>query len=187
MSRPDRVLIGVISTVHGVRGEVIVRSFTDDPYDIESYAPLTDAEGGRPLALAIRGATSKGLIARVEGIESRDAAEALRGAELWVAREVLPEEQDGEFYYADLEGLAAVDLEGRAFGKVLRVVNFGAGDLLDVELTETGKTEFVPFRQAFVPDVDIAGGRIVVAWPLQYEIVPPDAGGTDDTGGEDGG
>lgn len=179
MKPSERVLVGVIATAHGIRGDVVIKSYTAVPEELACYGPLTDAAGGRPLTVTISRSTAKGLIGRVEGVVDRNGAEALRGAELWAAREAMPTASEDEYYYVDLEGLAAVDEAGQRFGQVVRVVNFGAGDLLDVAIEVTGKTEFVPFQTAFVPEVDIAGGRVVVKWPLQFEVVNPDSDGGD--------
>ncbi len=181
MSRPERVLLGRIVAAHGVRGDVLVKTFTDEPADISRYGALTDAGGGRPLELVVRRATSKGLIVGVRGVDDRTVAETLRGAELWVERDRLPSAEEGEFYYVDLMGLEAVDEAGAPFGKIANVVNYGAGDLLEVVLSDGGKRELVPFKLEFVPEVDIAGARVVIAWPLQFEIAQSeDASGNGD-------
>lgn len=174
MERPDRVLLGQIAGAHGIRGEVLVRTFTENPGDIASYGELTDSEGGRPLRLEARKLAPKGLVARVAGVSDRNGAEALKGAELWVARELLPPPEEGSFYYADLIGLEAVDTQGVTFGRVVRVANYGAGDLLEIELDKGEKSELVPFKAEYVPEVDIESGRVVIAWPLQFEIAQPD-------------
>lgn len=172
MSRKNtRVLLGRINGPHGIRGDVVVHSYTEVPEAIADYGELTDAAGGRPLRLKVKRSTPKGIIASVAGFGDRTAAEALKGAELWVERHQLPEPEPGEFYYEDLVGLQAVDLEGAQFGEIAGVVNYGAGDLLEIRLMVGRKTELVPFGEAYVPEIDVAGGRVVVAWPLQFEIV----------------
>lgn len=172
MSRNNtRVLLGRINGPHGIRGDVVVHSYTEAPAAIADYGELTDKAGGRPLRLKVRRVTPKGVIASVAGIADRTAAETLKGAELWVGRHQLPEPEPGEFYYEDLVGLQAVDLKGAQFGEVAGVVNYGAGDLLEILLAGSRKTELVPFGEAYVPEIDIAGGRVVVAWPLRFEIV----------------
>lgn len=167
----NRVLLGRINGAHGIRGDVVVHSYTEVPQAIGDYGELTDSAGGRALRLKVLRVTTKGVIARVTGIGDRTAAETLKGAELWIERHQLPEAAPGEFYYEDLAGLQAVDREGSQFGEVVGVVNYGAGDLLEIRLSANGKTELVPFGEAFVPEVDVAGGRVVVAWPLSFEIV----------------
>lgn len=176
MTKPERVLLGQITGAHGIRGEVTVKTFTGDPGDIADYE-LTDASGGRPLRLKVRRMTSKGLIVQISGISDRNAAETLKGAELWVERTKLPAPEEDEFYYVDLIGLEAVDLDGVRFGRIVQVANYGAGDLLEIELDKTRKSELVPFKVEFVPEVEIAEGRVVVAWPLQFEVANPSGEG----------
>lgn len=170
----SRVLLGRIAGAHGIRGDVLVHSFTEVPEAIGDYGELTDADGGRAVRLKVQRVTTKGVIARVAGVSDRTAAETLKGAELWVERQQLPEAEPGEFYYEDLVGLAAIDRDGQVFGEVAGVANYGAGDLLEIRLSGGRKTELVPFSEAFVPEVDIAGGRVVVAWPLEFEIANED-------------
>lgn len=158
------VLLGEIATAHGVRGEVLVRSFTAEPEAIARYGPLLDEHGGAPLRLRVVRVTPKGVVARVEGVADRNGAEALRGRKLHVNRASLPEiaGEDDDFYHADLLGLAAHDRAGKLIGKVVGVANYGAGDLLEVRLAGSRKTELVPFTKAHVPDVDVPAGRLTV-------------------------
>src|SRR5690606_8043369 len=176
-----KVLLGRINGPHGIRGDVVVHPYTEEPEAIADYGELTDAAGGRPLRLKVRRVTPKGVIASIAGISDRTAAEALKGAELWVERSQLPDPEPGEFYYEDLVGLQAVDREGAQFGEVAGVVNYGAGDLLEIRLKGSRSTELVPFGEAYVPEVDLAGGRVVVEWPLRFEI----ANEVEDAGAEE--
>ena len=186
MTGKGRVLVGAVASAHGIRGEVLIKTFTQAPEDIGAYGPLTDAEGGRPLEVSVVRQTPKGIIARVSGVSDRNGAETLRGAELFVDRSALPETEEGEFYYVDLEGLEAVDEGGVRFGEVVRVVNYGAGDLLDIAVDATGKTEFVPFNDPYVTAVEPDASRVVVRWPLQFEVVEPGTGSKEDKAGEAG-
>jgi 16S rRNA processing protein RimM len=157
-----RILLGRIAAAHGIRGEVLVKAFTERPEDIAAYGPLDDG-GGRTFKLKVVRVTPKGdVVARVAGIGDRTAAAALKGVALYVARDRLPPPDDGQFYHADLIGLAAVDPEGRPVGEVIAVYNHGAGDLLEVRLADTGNTELVAFTDAFVPEVDLKSRRVVV-------------------------
>lgn len=160
----SRILLGHIAGAHGIKGEVLVKSYTGDPLAIADYGPLAD-ERGRAFEIASVRASNKGVIARLKGVTDRNAAEALKGVALHVDRAKMPEPDEGDYYHADLVGLAAVDASGNAIGKVVAVQNFGAGDLLELRLDGAKQTEFVPFTDACVPTVDIAGGRVTVRLP----------------------
>ena len=177
--RDGRILLGRIVAAHGVRGEVLVRSYADAPEDIAAYGSLSAPARGRTFELRVLRVTPKGVIARIAGIADRNAAEALAGTDLYVGRAQLPAAADGEFYHADLIGLAAVAPDGRDIGRVVAVHNFGAGDLIEVALAASRRTEHIPFTDSFVPEVDLTGGRVVVILPEPSE---PD----DDTPDEDG-
>ena len=163
MTKPGRVLLGHISAAHGIRGEVVIKTHTANPADIAAYGPLADAQGQRSFSLKVVRVSDKGVVARIDGVADRNAAEALRGTELYVDRARLPAGGEAEYYHADLVGLEAVDPAGTPVGRVVAVHNFGAGDVLEIELVDGGaKTEMIAFSKACVPDVDIAAGRLVV-------------------------
>jgi 16S rRNA processing protein RimM len=163
--QPTRILLGRIAGAHGIRGEVLVHTFTEVPENIGAYGALADASGARQFKIKVVRVTPKGVIARVAGFADRNGAEALKGVELYVERARLPAAADGEFYYADLVGLTSVDTDGKTIGSIVAVQNFGAGDLLEIRLSGSSKTELVPFRDAFVPEVDLAARRAVVVLP----------------------
>ncbi|MFM1815738.1 MAG: Ribosome maturation factor RimM [Pseudomonadota bacterium] len=174
---PNRVLLGHIASAHGIKGEVLIKSYAAVPEDIAAYGPLSDEEGARTFSIVSLRPSNKGLIARIEGVGDRNAAEALKGTGLYVDRDVLPEpEDDGEFYVTDLVGLDAVDTAGNRFGEIVAVQNFGAGDLLEIRLTRRKQTEFVSFEERFVPEVDVAARRVVVDLPSDE----PDDDGPED-------
>lgn len=160
-----RILLGHISTAHGIRGEVVIKSHTGDPADIGAYGPLSDEAGTRAFEIKAVRVTKKGVIARIAGVTDRNAAEALRGTELFVERDKLPEAEDDEVYHADIIGLTAVRGDGSDVGEIIAVQNFGAGDLLEIRLTGKRRTEFVPFTEDFVLELDIEAGRAVVIMP----------------------
>jgi 16S rRNA processing protein RimM len=161
-----RVLLGRIVTVHGIRGEVVIDSYTAAPEDIGVYGPLQSKDGARQFTVkVVRVSPKGGVIARIGGVADRNAAEALRGTELYALREQLPPAAEGEYYHTDLEGLRAEDEAGATIGVVVAVQNYGAGDLLEVRLRGQQVTELIPFVDAYVPVVDIAGGRVVVVMP----------------------
>lgn len=162
---PDRrILVGEITGAHGIRGDVLVRSYTETPDAIAAYGPLTDASGKKSYSLRVVRVTSKGIVARVAGVEDRNGAEPLRGTKLYIERSKLPETGETEFYHADLIGLRAVAADGSALGKIVSVQNFGAGDLLELKPLE-GETEFIPFEDRWVPSVDLDAGILVINRP----------------------
>ena len=160
-----RVLLGRIAGAHGVRGEVLIQTYTATPHAIAAYGALADSSGARTFTILTMRATASGVVARVQGIDDRTAAAALRGVELYVDRDSLPPAAAEEYYHDDLIGLSAVDGGGCAVGRIVAVHNFGAGDLLEIALAASGSTELVPFTQTHVPEIDLAGGRAVVLFP----------------------
>ena len=165
IDKAQRVLLGRIVAAHGIRGDVVIDSYTAQPSDIAAYGPLSSADGGKQLDIKVVRVTPKGVVARVGGVVDRNAAEALRGTELYAPRARLPEAEAGEYYYADLAGLRADDEAGNRIGSVVGVQNYGAGDLLEVRLDGQSVTELIAFTDAYVPVVDIAAGRVVVVIP----------------------
>lgn len=154
------VRLGVIVGVRGVKGEVRIKSFTDDPVAVGAYGPLYDKTGARRFDLKVTG-TQKGVVlARIDGIGDRTAAEALKKTELFVERDQLPAPEEDEFYHSDLEGLQAVTVSGERIGKVVGVFDFGAGPVVEI----SGNV-MVPFTRAAVPEVDIEGGKVVIDPP----------------------
>jgi len=164
----DFLLVGEFGRAYGLKGEVRLKSFTADPLAIASYGPLV-ADGGRTVALkTVRqapGGVADLLIARVDGVASRESAEALNRARLYLGRDKLPLPQEDEFLLADLIGLAVQDPSGIALGTIVAVPNFGGGDLLEIKPVQGGQTALLPFTRAFVPDIDIAARRVVVDAP----------------------
>jgi 16S rRNA processing protein RimM len=156
--------VAQIGAAHGLRGGVHVRSFTADPQAFATYGPLETEDRAQRLEIESLGIAKDGFIVRFHGISRREAAEALRNVNLYVEREKLPKPDDGEFYHADLIGLAAVNASGEALGEVTAIHNFGAGDIVEIRLSDGGST-MLAFNEATVPQVDIAGGRIVVELP----------------------
>lgn len=161
-------MLGVISGAHGVRGEVKVKPFTDSPRALGRYREFTDETGTHAIKLAVRGEARGLAIGRIEGVNDRDAAEALKGVKLYVTRDKLPKAKRGEVYIADLIGLAAVGLGGEAVGRVARVLNYGAGDVLEIE--RPGQEPLLlPFSDRMVPKIEVDAGRIVVDPPIEVE------------------
>ena len=166
MAASDRLCVGAISGVRGVRGEIRIKPFTDNPKDVAAYGPVETEDGSRRFRLTHVKVGSQGVSARAEGINSREEAEALKGTRLYVSRDALPEpDEDNEFYVTDLIGLHVEQKEKGQVGIVEAVQDYGAGDLLEIRLKETGKTVFVPFTQDVVPEVNIKAGYILIDPP----------------------
>jgi 16S rRNA processing protein RimM len=160
------VCVGRIGAAHGTRGEVKLWSFTADPMAIKDYGALATEDGTRTFTIETLRPGKNFLVAHLAGITDRTAAEKLCNLDLYIARDRLPQPADAdEFYHADLIGLAAVGADGRALGTVVAIHNFGACDLIEVRPAQGGDTVMLPFTEAIVPVVDVAGGRIVVDPP----------------------
>ena len=157
----DRVLLGVVAAPHGVRGLVRIRSFTEDPMAIASYGELSDEAGKTRYRVEALSTVKGAVLARIEGVADRNAAEAIRGLRLYVERERLPATSEREWYEADLVGLAAVGRDGRDWGKVIAFHDFGAGSVMEV----SGGV-MLPFTDEAVPEIDVAGGKVVVEPPV---------------------
>lgn len=181
------LLVGVIGAAQGIRGEVRVKPFTEDPMALSDYGALYAADGRRFEILDMRFAKTV-VIVRFRGINDRNAAEALKGVELYIDRASLPDDEleEGEFFYADLEGLEAWDADGLFWGTVSAVFDFGGGDLL--ELRDEGKKPVViPFTLAAVPHVDVENGRILVDPVAAGLLDEPGSGENPQTGDDDDG
>lgn len=171
MSADDLILIARIGAPHGVKGAVRVKAFTGDPAAIGDYGPLVSKDGRAFAIIHMRPEKSVAIVS-FAGIDGRDAAQALNGTELYIRRSALPASDDAdEFYHADLIGLVAVTPDGERLGTVIGVHDFGAGDMLEVEQAG-GKTLLLPFTRAVVPQIDLAGGRLVVVRPREVEARP---------------
>ncbi len=156
----SRICLGVIVGAKGLRGEVRVKSFTERPADVAAYGPLS-TDDGRAFALTVTGKAQGVVIARIKGVADRTAAEKLKGTKLYVARDALPETDDGSYYHTDLVGLAAELSTGETLGTITAVYNFGAGDVVEVKMAD-GRSELVPFSEAAIAGVDIAGGKVTI-------------------------
>ena len=169
----DLVLVGVVTAPHGVRGLVKVKSFTEEPSDLVAYGALSDQAGLRTFQLEIVGEAKGQLIVRMDGIADRNAAEDLKGQQLYIPRSALPEPEEDEFYHADLIGLRTVLSDGSAHGRIKAVHDFGAGDLLEVAL-ESGGMTYLPFTRDVVPTVDLKSGTATVVPPQEVDAAETD-------------
>ncbi len=170
MSTP--VCVARIGAAHGVRGAVKLWTFTEDPLAVKHYGPLTTKDGTRQFEVAHVREAKDHLVATFKDVSTREEAERLKGLELYVPRERLPETDDDEYYHADLIGLAAVTTADQPLGKVVAIHNFGAGDIIEIAPPQ-GATMMLPFTNAVVPTIDLAAGRVVVELPEEIEDEEP--------------
>jgi 16S rRNA processing protein RimM len=162
--------MGVFGAPQGVRGEIRLKSLTGEPGAIGAYGPLTDNGGRRAFAFeSLRPLKDDMLVARLTGVSTREAAQALTGLELFARRGQLPPPSEDEFYYDDLIGLDAVNTAGERLGRVVSLMNYGAGDVLEIAPAHGGETLLLPFTKKVAPAIDFDAGKIVVEPPRDFE------------------
>jgi len=161
----DRVCVGAIAGSFGVKGEVRLKSFCAEPDAISTYGPLTSEDGATSWEVRITRSVKNGFAARLTGVATKDAADALRGVQLFAPRDRLPDLVDDEYYYTDLIGLIVLDTGGTEIGRVKAVLNHGAGDLLEISGMGLKQAVLLPFTEAAVPTVDMKAGRIIADPP----------------------
>jgi 16S rRNA processing protein RimM len=173
-----RLRVGVIVDAHGIRGQVKVRSFTSDPRSFTAYGLLRDRNDTRAFRMKIMGEAKNLLIVAVHGVTTRNDAEALRGTELYIDKTALPALAANEFYCSDLQDVAVHTPDGKPFGKVLAVHNFGAGDIVEIALPD-GHAELFPLTRAIFPKIDLATRTAIInppetmtAWGEEKQATP---------------
>ena len=170
----SKICVARIGAAHGVRGAVKLWTFTEDPLAVQHYGPLMTKDGARQFEVTHAREAKDHLVATLKGIATREDAERLNGVELYIARDKLPETDEGEYYHTDLIGLAAVTAADAPIGRVIAIHNFGAGDIIEIAPPH-GSTLLLPFTNAVVPTVDIAGGRVVIELPEEVDGDDPSA------------
>ncbi len=163
------VCIGQIINVHGVKGAVKIKSYLSNPMDIGSFESVTDQKQKRLFKIKALNQKQGIVLARIQGIETRDEAETLKGISLYIERAQLPKEKADEYYYCDLIGLTVYN-QGKVFGKVLSVENFGAGDIINIQLSN-GKVFPFDFSNATFPVVSVKDGYMEICLPIGLEGV----------------
>lgn len=177
MKYNERVCLGVITGAHGIRGEVKVRSFTEDSRDIEHYGALEDKTGSKKFVLKVTGHAKDDLRVKIEGCDDRNMAESLKGTELYASRSALPDLKEEEFYHADLIGLKVKDKKSsEIIGRVNALYNFGANDIIEIKVNATGKLEMLPFNKQYVPEINIKDGFIIIE---EMNFAPDEEGGNE--------
>src|SRR6202453_2471261 len=171
---PAQICIARIGAAHGVRGAAKLWTFTEDPFAVKAYGPLSSKDGARHFELTSAREAKDHLVVTFKGIETRDEVERLNGVELYIARDKLPATEEDEYYHADLIGLAAVTTADEPLGRALAIHNFGAGDIIEIAPPQ-GATMLLPFTNAVVPSVDLATGRVVIELPEKVDGEEPEA------------
>nr|NUR36709.1 16S rRNA processing protein RimM [Sphingomonas sp.] len=151
-----RIALAAVAGAHGVKGELRLKLFSDNAASLSAHENLYVGGVERRLLFVRDG--GKTAVARFEGIADRSAVEALRGTLIEVDRSALPPLEEDEYYHADLIGLSAMDRDGKLIGQVAAVENYGAGDLLEIEL-EGGKRSLIPFRDGIA---ELEDGKVVI-------------------------
>ncbi|MET1416241.1 ribosome maturation factor RimM [Roseibium sp. HPY-6] len=169
MSSPDdqKVLMAKIGAAHGIRGEVRVKPFGEDPLSFADYGILTDKIGSRTFEVEKARVQKTVVITKFKEVKDRNQAEELNGVELYVERAQLPDPEEDEFYYSDLNGLSVLDHDDTQLGKIVAVQDFGAGDLLEIR-PKRGRTFYIPFTKAFVPEISLSDGYVRAQLPEDY-------------------
>lgn len=160
-----RVCVGAVAGAFGVRGEVRLKSFCAEPEAIADYGPLTDEDGRGGWTIKLTRPVKGGFAARLSGVSTKDAADALRGTRLYAARDSLPNLPDDEYYHADLIGLAVFDTGGEKLGRIKAVLNHGAGDLLEISVPGQKQPVLLPFTLSNVPTIDLTAGKVIADPP----------------------
>lgn len=161
----DRVIVGTLGGAFGVQGEVRLKSFCADPAAIADYTPLHTEDGRVFQQVVLTGQLKGGFSIRLDGVITKEDADALRNISLSADRSAMPSLPDDEYYYADLIGLTVLDTGGNALGTVKNVMDHGAGDLLEISVPDHAETVLLPFTAAAVPTVDLTARRVIADPP----------------------
>jgi len=164
------VCIGRITSPHGVRGLVKIKIYTDTPKDIENFSYVYSSLGNQPVKVQYFSSKGDLIIAKIEGVDDRNEAEKLHGVELYIERSELPATKNDEFYYADLVGMEALYVDGLSIGFVTNIMNYGAGDIIEVQDPATNRTLYYPFNKEFIQTVDLKSRTISVN-KVQEEVI----------------
>ncbi len=178
---PNLICVAAIAGAFGVKGEVKLKSFTQNLMDCVHYGPLLSETGRIILTVQASRPVKDAVAVRANEVQTREGAEALKSTKLYVPREALPETQEDDFYYVDLIGLDIKSMSGQRMGTVIAVHEFGAGDMLEIKPPKSADKQasyFHPFTKAAVPKVDIAAGRLIIVPQIADTPPPNTADGT---------
>lgn len=163
--KKNKVCLGAIVGVHGIKGEVKIKCFCDEEKHLTAYGALSNEQGDKTFDIRVVGHAKDLLRAKIKGVEDRTTAEGYIGIGLYIEREKLPSLEDEEFYHVDLIGLNVKNNQGENLGKVNAIYNFGAGDVLEIKNID-GELNMLPFNKQFVPIINIKDGYIIVEMML---------------------
>ena len=161
MSAQKKLHIADIRTAHGIRGLVKIAIYLEDAKDIENYNPIQGSDG-KSYNVILKNAIKGEWLAEVNGIADRNQAELLRGIELYIDRDQLPETDGDEIYLEDLVGCEAINIEGHKIGEIISVDNFGASDLIEIKPIDGSKTYYLPIAEPYVQDIDLEQNIVIV-------------------------
>lgn len=161
MSETKKLHIADIRTAHGIRGLLKIAIYLENPKDIENYNPVQGSDG-KKYTIILKNAVKGEWLAEVNGIADRNQAELLRGIELFIDRDQLPETDGDEIYLEDLVGCEAINTEGHKIGDIISVDNFGASDLIEIKPIDGSKTYYLPIAEPYVQDIDVEQKIVVV-------------------------
>lgn len=168
MAEKSLLEIARVAGSFGVRGEVRVTAYSEDPLALKKYGPLLRQDGSVALTLTAARLHKGGLVVRAREVETKEQADMLRGLRLYVPRSALPPPDEDEFYLADLIGLEARAPDGTVLGKVKAVQDFGAGDILEIQ-PPAGASWYLPFTKEAAPELHIADGWLLVVRPVEVQ------------------
>ena len=157
----NKICLGAVVGVHGIRGEVKVKCFSDNEKNLTRYGDVTNEAGDKNFSLKIVGHSKELLRVKVKGVDDRNTAETLVGTAFYINRSLLPDLKEDEFYHTDLIGLDVRNSNGETIGEVNAMYNFGAGDIIELKLNE-GALEMLPFTKDYVPTINIKEHYIIV-------------------------
>ncbi len=155
------IKVAVIMGAHGIKGEVKLHSFVENPDFFEPIPSLLDGSGKKHFPIKITGKVKNAIIAKIDGVSDRNAAELLKGTELFTSASALPAPDDGEFYHSQLIGLEARLSSNEKIGTVTAIHNYGAGDIVEITM-DYGEVEMLPLAEPWVGEINIDQGFIVV-------------------------
>ena len=160
MSKKNFIEIGSFVGVHGIKGEVKLKSFTEIPENIFSFKEIFIESSKNPIKLKFIRKVKQIFICKIENIETRSEAENFKGLKLFISREILPKLTDEEFYHSDLLNFEVYNLNKESFGKVISLEDFGAGLL--VEVKKNNKTFYLPMGKNFLKKIDYKDKQIIL-------------------------